>query len=269
MLSPLPSEVPWTCGILCLSKGHVSLLKFFLNTGRLRSAGSGCRNPFPTFFATMRPSDSPAASARLRFALGVALPVAQALVLCPVVNFPPRDRPSDRLPPTARRRGSPVLRRPDSPTGQSGVSQVTGPSSSAVPQSTTPPVSLRLAYSASGNAAFRVGDPLSIRNEGFEAAFLRPTRSPDYASTAPSRIQLQVWLPACWLRFDWVGLAPTGRLIRVLVYILTSSPTGIAWSLPPTPHVGPFNCPSLPRPSSARATPGLPEPPVRPPTPGS
>jgi hypothetical protein len=33
---------------------------------------------------------------------------------------------------------------------------------------------------------------LSIRNEGFEAAFLRPTRSPDYASTAPSRIQLQV-----------------------------------------------------------------------------
>ena len=28
-----------------------------------------------------------------------------------------------------------------------------------------------------------------------------------------------------------MGLAPTGRLFRVLVYILTSSPTGIAWSL--------------------------------------
>ena len=35
----------------------------------------------------------------------------------------------------------------------------------------------------------------------------------------------------CRLRFDWVGLAPTGRLIRVLVYIQTSTPTGIAWSL--------------------------------------
>ena len=27
------------------------------------------------------------------------------------------------------------------------------------------------------------------------------------------------WLPACWLRFGWVGLAPTGRLLRVSVYI--------------------------------------------------
>jgi hypothetical protein len=194
-------------------------------------------SPFPTFIARMRPSDSPAASARLRFALGSALPVAQALVLCPVA-FTPRGRPSVRLQPTARRRGSPVLRHPDLPTGQSGVSRVTGPSSSAVPQSSTPPVPLRLAFSASGSVAFRVGEPLSIRNEGFEAAFLRPTRSPDYASTAPSRIQLQVWLPACWLRFGWVGLAPTGRLFRVSVYIPTSSPTGIAWSLPPTPLGG-------------------------------
>ena len=191
-------------------------------------------NPFPTIIATTRPSDSPAASARLRFALGHALPVAQVLILCTSTSSS-RGRPSGRLQPTARRRGSPVLRRPDLPTGQSGVSQVTGPSSSAVPQSSTPPVPLRLAISASGSAAFRVGEPLSIRNEGFEAAFLRPTRSPDYASTAPSRIQLQVWLPVCWLHFDWVGLAPTGRLIRVLVYIQTSSPTGIAWSLPTKP----------------------------------
>jgi hypothetical protein len=29
-----------------------------------------------------------------------------------------------------------------------------------------------------------------------------------------------------------VGIAPTGRLIRVSVYIPTSSLTGIAWSLP-------------------------------------
>ena len=125
----------------------------------------------------MRPSDSPAASPCLRFALGNALPAGQALVLCPVVAFPPRGRPSGRLQPTARRRGSPVLRGPDTPTGRSGVYQVTGSSSSAVPQSTTPPVPLRLAFSASGSAAFSVGDPLSIRNEGFEAAFLRPTRS--------------------------------------------------------------------------------------------
>ena len=129
-------------------------------------------------------------------------------------------RPSVRLPPTARRSGSPVLRRPDPPTGRSGVSQVTGPSSSAVPQSSTPPVPLRLAFSASGSAAFRVAEPLSIRDEHFEAAFLRPTRSPDYASTAPLRAQLQVWLPACWLRFDWVGIAPTRRLIKVSVYII-------------------------------------------------
>jgi hypothetical protein len=54
-----------------------------------------------------------------------------------------------------------VLRRPDLPTGQSGVSQVTGPSSSAVPQPSTPPVSLRLAFYASGSAAFRDRDTLS------------------------------------------------------------------------------------------------------------
>jgi hypothetical protein len=48
----------------------------------------------------------------------------------------------------------------------------------------------------------------------------------------PHGRRLQVWLPACWLRFGWVGLAPSGRLIRVSVYIPTSSPTGIAWSLP-------------------------------------
>ncbi len=35
-----------------------------------------------------------------------------------------------------------------------------------------------------------------------------------------TRAASEVWLPACWLRFDWVGLAPTGRLIRVSAYIL-------------------------------------------------
>ena len=88
---------------------------------------------------------------------------------------------------------------------------------------------------ASGGADFRVSEPLSIQNDYFEAAFLRPTRSPGCASTAPSRARLQTWLPACWLRFGWVGIAPTGRLIRVSVcHPQTSSPTGIAWSLPET-----------------------------------
>jgi hypothetical protein len=44
-------------------------------------------SPFPTIIARMRPSDSPAASPCLRFALGNALPAGQALVLCPVAIF--------------------------------------------------------------------------------------------------------------------------------------------------------------------------------------
>lgn len=70
----------------------------------------------------------------------------------------------------------------------------------------------------------------------FGAASCGPPRSPDYASTgsSPER-RLQVWLPACWLDFDWMGLAPTGQLIRVSVYIQTSPLNGIAWSLHPSP----------------------------------
>ena len=118
-------------------------------------------NPFPTILARMRPSDSPAASAYLRFALGHALPVGQAFVLCPVA-FTPRGRPSVRLQPTARRSGSPVLRHPDLPTRQSGVSQVTGPSSSAAPRSSTPPVPFGSPLRLRG-AAFREVEPLSIQ----------------------------------------------------------------------------------------------------------
>ena len=126
-------------------------------------------SPFPTIIARMQPSDSPCR---------VSMPP-----VCPRLCLTSRasvgsvhhiisswGRPSGRLPPTARRSGSPVLRRPVPTTGRSGVSQVTGPSSSAVPQSSTPPVPLRLATSASGDAAFRVAEPLSIRDEHFEAA---------------------------------------------------------------------------------------------------
>jgi hypothetical protein len=75
--------------------------------------------------------------------------------------FPPRGRPSVRLQPTARRRGSPVLRRPDLPAGQSGVSQVTGPSSLSVPLATHPAGLPSTRLRASGNTAFQAKNPLS------------------------------------------------------------------------------------------------------------
>jgi hypothetical protein len=89
------------------------------------------------------------------------------------------------------------------PTGRSGVSRVTASSSSAVPRSTTPPVPLRLALTPPEMLLSGVSNPCAPEHRDFGAAFPRPTRSPDYASTAPLREQLQAWLPACWLRFDW------------------------------------------------------------------
>jgi hypothetical protein len=70
-----------------------------------------------------------------------------------------------------------------------------------------------------------------------------------------ARNRFQVWLPACWLGFGCAGLPPTGRLIRVLVYIPTSSPTSIAWSLPPTPPWPTPILPSLPGPGTLRQIP--------------
>ena len=88
-------------------------------------------------------------------------------------------------------------------------------------------------HSASGSAAFRDRDTLSTRD--LRISGLLSCGPPARLTTlqpCPHGRRLQVWLPACWLGFDWVGLAPTGRLIRVSVYIPTSSLTGIAWSLP-------------------------------------
>ena len=87
--------------------------------------------------------------------------------------------------------------------------------------------------SAAGSAAFRDRDTLSTRD--LRISGLLSCGPPARLTTlqpCPRGRRLQVWLPACWLGFDWVGIAPTGRLIRVLVYIPTSSPTGIAWLLP-------------------------------------
>jgi len=87
--------------------------------------------------------------------------------------------------------------------------------------------------SAAGSVAFRDRDTLSTRD--LRISGLLSCGPPARLTTlqpCPHGRRLQVWLPACWLGFDWVGIAPTGRLIRVLVYIPTSSLTGIAWSLP-------------------------------------
>ena len=89
---------------------------------------------------------------------------SRASVVSAPVGVAASGRPSDRLQPTARRSGSPVLRRPDPPSGRSGVSQVTGPSSSAVPQSITPPGPPSARLGASGGVAFRVSEPLGTRD---------------------------------------------------------------------------------------------------------
>jgi hypothetical protein len=86
---------------------------------------------------------------------------------------------------------------------------------------------------AAGSAAFRDRDTLSTRD--LRISGLLSCGPPARLTTlqpCPRGRRLQAWLPACWLGFDWVGIAPTGRLVRVLVYIPTSSLTGIAWSLP-------------------------------------
>ena len=119
--------------------------------------------------------------------------------------------------------------------GRTGTSQVTGPSSSAVPRSTTPPVPLRLAIAPPGVLPSGYLSPwASGMFNDFGAAPLGPPARLATLQPPPRGGRLQAWLPACRLRFGWVGIAPTGRLIRVLVYIPTSSLTGMAWSLPGT-----------------------------------
>ena len=154
-------------------------------------------------------------------------PLGKRPFLCSSM-VPSRGRPPVRLLPTARRRGSPVLRCPDPPTGRTGVSQVTGSSSSAVPQSTTPPVPRRLASIASGSAAFRDRDTLSTRD--LRISGLLSCGPPARLTTlqpCPHGRRLQAWLPACWLGFDWgrvghrrgIGRRPGSRCCRPLLGI--------------------------------------------------
>ena len=67
---------------LVCAQAHVSLPRFCFNTGRLCSAGSRCRTRSPPSSLVCSHPTPHAASACLRSALGYALPVAQALVLC-------------------------------------------------------------------------------------------------------------------------------------------------------------------------------------------
>ena len=213
-----PREFRGHEGSLVCAQAHVSLPKFYLNTGRLCSAGSGCRARSPPSSLVCSHPTPHAASARLRSALGRALPHRANVGSVPrgVTATGPAVGPFAADGASEWVTGSPspgsydwtVRGLPGYRAVFFGRATVVHP---AGPPSARP--------SASGSAAFRVAEPLSIRDEHFGAAFLRPTRSPDYASTAPSRGRLQVWLPACWLHFDWVGIAPTRRLIKVSVYI--------------------------------------------------
>ena len=70
-------EESWVC-----AQAHISLPRFYPNTGRLCSAGSGCRARSPPSSLVCSHPTPHAASACLRSALGYALPVVQTLVLC-------------------------------------------------------------------------------------------------------------------------------------------------------------------------------------------
>ncbi len=154
------------------------------------------------------------------------------------------------MPPTARRRGSPVLRRPDPPTGRSGVSQVTGPSSLSVPLATHPAGLPLTRLRASGNAAFQAENPLStgmdvisgLTQAAHSFAWLRFNRLlTKAAASLATSLLARLWLGGARTHRTTnqsFGLQPnllSDRHCLVASFSLhpqTSSPTGVAWSLP-------------------------------------
>ncbi len=117
--------------------------------------------------------------------------------------------------------------------GEPRVSQVSGPSSSCVPRSVTPPPApspgpnsqrrcCRLqAYSRLGQTAF----------ESFEANLPRPTCLRAYASPGGHPRVSQGSLPAAGLGFGRTGFAPAGRQTEFWgLSHLPSSQTRSAWS---------------------------------------
>lgn len=106
-----------------------------------------------------------------------------------------------------------VLRHPGPPRGQTGASQVTGPSSSRVPRSATPPrgASPR-PVAVTLPAAFRVGDPLGFPGRTISGLYPRgprvrlPTHQPPRC-----RDGCKAGYRPAGLSFGRAGFAPAGR----------------------------------------------------------
>jgi hypothetical protein len=95
--------------------------------------------------------------------------------------------------------GSPALRHTGVYRGETRASQVTGPSSSCVPWSNTPPDTLPSSpTSRRGRCGLRDNPALSASGKtiGFGAAVPRPARSHAYASPTPSLGSAPGLLPA-------------------------------------------------------------------------
>jgi len=164
-----------------------------ISTGRLCSAGSGCK-PFPDVSARTQPSDS-----RVPFGGHLRFPSPAAYLGADASSLPrwPAARASTNEP----RVGAccPAPRCAGSCRGETWASQVPGSSSSCVPWSYTPPdaASPRLLPVAKTAVAFRKFRPLGSRNAHFSRPHSpRPTRSRAYASPAASPRPSQGSLPA-------------------------------------------------------------------------
>ena len=105
------------------------------------------------------------------------------------------------------------LRQPRKNRGQSGVSQVTGSSSSNVPRSSTPPRKTPpRPVAVTSSAAFRVGDPLGFPGRTISGLHPRGplVRLPTHQSNHYWRDCKAGYRPA-GLGFSRAGFAPAGR----------------------------------------------------------
>ena len=153
--------------------------------------------------------------------------------------------PAPRASADARRAGGVWgrgLRQPRSCRGQTGASQVTGPSSSSVPRSSTPPRETPpRPYSGDAPCCLQGWRPPGLpgRNH-FGAASPRPTCSPAYASIKSLLARLQGWLPACRARLWPGGIRTRWTTDRISRNhrMIPSFRTSIAWSQPPNGFSG-------------------------------
>jgi hypothetical protein len=149
--------------------------------------------PFPDVVAPMQPSDSLPPSATALVPLTGGLPRCGRLFYATWADN------------TCARNvscvgdGSPALRETGMCRGEARASQVTGPSSSCVPWSNTPPDTLPSSpTSRRGRCGLRDNPALSASGKtiGFGAAVPRPARSHAYASPTPSLGSAPGLLPA-------------------------------------------------------------------------